>query len=450
MTIKNILRSVAVVLLAASITSSCIEKDNSTGASLLPGDHIISLEKEIFDLPVQMKLSDSMQTGYTSYLTIGSINDADLGLVQASTAIPIRPTSLELSYGDNPQVKSFKAYITVDDKTFFKDEDAYIPQNFRVHKLLKYIDSTVNYSNSLTESDYDPASLETSGNVFFGGDSLVIELSHQYAQELLSANQEERDSVELFQKRFNGLYISADPQPENIHGGRINLITPSNIYFLLTYRHIDAANSIDKDSTISYMVDESGPNLNRFQHQSATLENNNPQDKIFMEGLAGLKPYIDFTQIKNNMTVWAAQNSIDLSRLIISKAEIQLPFEYPDNYKDLHYYPTQIFINTRTDVSGRVIYDPIADISLVTNNGYINRSLKHYSLDISSYLQKILSGEYTGKQSEAYVAPIFQTSDYYSGAVYYYLQNYLYSKAILNGNGSERNPKLILTYAILP
>ncbi|MFA7179972.1 MAG: hypothetical protein WC077_02320, partial [Bacteroidales bacterium] len=175
MTIKNILRSVAVVLLAASITSSCIEKDNSTGASLLPGDHIISLEKEIFDLPVQMKLSDSMQTGYTSYLTIGSINDADLGLVQASTAIPIRPTSLELSYGDNPQVKSFKAYVTVDDKTFFKDEDAYIPQNFRVHKLLKYIDSTVNYSNSLTESDYDPASLETSGNVFFGGDSLVIE-----------------------------------------------------------------------------------------------------------------------------------------------------------------------------------------------------------------------------------------------------------------------------------
>jgi hypothetical protein len=74
----------------------------------------------------------------------------------------------------------------------------------------------------------------------------------------------------------------------------------------------------------------------------------------------------------------------------------------------------------------------------------------YYSLDISTYLQKIVQNKITGKSMQTWVAPILQQSDPYSGAVYYYIQNILYGKAILNGKGMTRKPVLVLTYAVMP
>ena len=118
------------------------------------------------------------------------------------------------------------------------------------------------------------------------------------------------------------------------------------------------------------------------------------------------------------------------------------------------YFPSQLFLSIRemngTTANSIKIYDPLDDISYFESNGAINRSLMYYSIDISSYLQKVLQGKVTGKSLETFVMPILQKSDYYTGAVYYYVQNILYGKAVLNGRGVARNPKLILTYTVMP
>lgn len=455
MTFGNFLRSSAFLMLIVLFTQSCIETDNTTGSGLLPGEYILDVNTTSIDLPVQMKLSDSLHTIHSGSLLFGSYKDPDFGQMTSSCAFQFIPTTQGLSYGDNPEPKSLKLYISLSDKNYFYEEEEFIPQNIRVHKLLTTLDSTFSYNNSLTRSQISQNSLEISGNVYFGGDSLVIELSEDFAKELLSAGEEERDSIPLFVKQIKGLYITVDPQPGAILGGRINITTPEQIYMTLTYRHRDESEGIDKDSTISYYTSDELYSLNIFDHSSSNLETDNASDKLFVEGLAGIKPYIDFRQVKDSIINWASSVNIqNPENIVIIKAEIQLPFEYPEDFTRLKYYPSQMFLCTQnsSDTSEHTtyLYEPLYDISYTQSNGEINRSLRLYSFDISSYLTGVIHGDYSENYLKTYVAPIYQVSDYYSSSVYYYFQNTLYSKAILNGTNSHRRPKLVLTYTTIP
>ncbi len=454
MTIKNFYRSLAAILFSAAFLTSCIDSDKQTGSSLLPGDHIINVTSEIFDLPVQMKMSDSLQSVFTGALIVGSYKDPDFGTVETSTAFQLIPTNPSMEFGDNPEAISFRMYMSIPNKTFFYDEDQFVPQNFYVHELIKDLDSSVVYNNSLDESFYSPQPLNTSGNVYFGGDSLIIDLSLEYAQKFLSASLSESDSTHLFIKRYKGLYMTTDPLPGSLTGGRINILEPTNIYFMMKYRYRDYENNIDKDTLITYYVSDMTMSVNKYKHSSEHLEHPAPQDLIYLEGLAGIKPYIDFNQVKERIEQWANNTNTDLSRIIIAKAEIRFPFEYPDDFTRLNHYPSQLFLFTRVnDATGNdptIIYNPLDDLGFYDSNGAINRSLKHYSMDISTYLQRVLDGRFTGKSLQTYVAPVMRTTDYYSGEVNYYIQNIQYSKAVFNGNGAPRNPVLVLTYALMP
>lgn len=99
MIIKNILRSTAALALSLFLFTSCIETDKTTGASLVPGDHILKVKTIGFDVPVQMKLSDSLQTVYSGALTIGSYKDPDFGSMQASTAFQFIPAFPSHDFG---------------------------------------------------------------------------------------------------------------------------------------------------------------------------------------------------------------------------------------------------------------------------------------------------------------------------------------------------------------
>lgn len=453
MTIRSIIRSLAAIFLILQVTS-CIDTDKTTGAGLLPDNHILKVKNYAFDLPVQMKMSDSLQTIFSGSVVVGAYKDPDLGQVEASSAFQIIPSGDALTFGSNPVPKSFKMYISVGDKSYFYDKDQFVPQNFRVYTLTKDLDSTVAFNNSLTQNDYNPVQINLGGSTYFGGDSLVMDISLDYARQLLSATSEETDSTDIFVKRFKGLYMTADPLPGSLIGGRFNIIDPLDIFFTIEYRHTDAANSIDKDSTIYFYVSNSRPYLNRFKHSSQNLVSANPQSKIYVEGLAGVKPFINFSDVKTQLTNWTQSSSIDINKLVIAKAEIRFPYEQPEDYTRMIYFPSQLFLSIRemngTTANSIKIYDPLDDISYFESNGAINRSLMYYSIDISSYLQKVLQGKVTGKSLETFVMPILQKSDYYTGAVYYYVQNILYGKAVLNGRGVARNPKLILTYTVMP
>jgi len=246
--------------------------------------------------------------------------------------------------------------------------------------------------------------------------------------------------------------MATEPLPGAIKGGRFNIINPSDVYLELMYRHVEAAESIDKDSLLYYYISTTRPYVNSISHSTKSMESVYPSGKIFMEGLAGIKPYIDFAEIKGLFSTWATSQNISLSQVIIAKAELRLPYEFPASYLTMGQFPSQIYLSTREQAATTYklpLYEPVSDIR-VQSTGMNNRSLMYYSLDISGYLQKVFKGTLTGTSLQTWISPIAQETNSYTGDISYYIDNLVYSKATLNGANATRKPQIILTYAVMP
>ncbi|MFA6334641.1 MAG: DUF4270 family protein [Bacteroidales bacterium] len=451
MTKRNNFRSAAALLLFSLITVSCTKTDKSLGGDLVPDDYILNVKTAEIDVPVQMKMTDSLQSIFSGYLLVGAYKDPDLGTTLSGSAFQIIPTINDNDYGENPVPSYIRLSMAVDQALVLNASEKNVPQNIYVYTLKKDLDSTTAYNNSITLDDVDPTPINTGGTVYFGGDSIVMNLSLDFAKKLLTASEEERDSADLFTKKFKGLFLATEPLPGALNGGRFNIIDPAGVYMELKYRHVDTENDIDKDSVLWYYVSTSRPYVNFFSHSSGKLESTNPQDKIYIEGLAGVKPFIDFAEVKRRLSNWATANNFDISRVIIAKAELRLPYEFPNDYLTVEQFPSQVFLATKelSDTYDLPLYQPVTDI-YVQSTGFNNRSFFYYSLNISSYLQKVLKGTFTGSSLNAWITPIAQQTNSYTGDVTYYVDNMFYSKAKLNGNNDIRKPQIVITYAVMP
>ena len=466
MEIKKIVHSILVISLSSFIFISCIDTDNSTGNGLIPDDYYMTLHRAEFDVPLQMKMSDSLQTNMSNFAAIGSINDPDFGMSQSATAFAFAPYTDSLSYGNNPTPKSLSLFISGISSETYSDKDNYIHQSIYVHRLNSDLDSLKTiYNNSIQAADYSSTPLNIGGeNVFFGNNtSISMNLSLDLAKELLLASSDERNNRFKFMKKYKGLYLKTDPVSNSYIGGRLFYIPMSSsasfstyMGLSLTYWHVDSKIPDGKDSTISY-VSYALTNVNNITHSSSALESANPAGPILLEGMAGIKPYIDFSEIKNSIDTWASTNQIDLRKLIVAKAELQLYYDASGNYDFINRaYPGMIFLNIREQNTNKnKLYIPIADImeyqpqsgqSTVVNN--INRSKELYSINISSYVQSLIKGELTEGEKKAWIMANNLTTDSNGQPIGYFVDNLSFNKVTFFGPNDVKKPKLIITYAL--
>jgi|GEM_PF-616799 len=460
-----------IVLLSSFVFTSCMEKDNLTGSELLPDDYFLRLYKTEFDIPVQMKLSDNLQTAQPGYAIIGSINDPDFGMVQSETAFSFVPQDTSRSYGTNPIPKSLHMYIYgINNPSYvssmpvaYSDNDLYIHQNIYVHRLKSEIDSiNTIYNNSFDTDDYEATPLNVGGgNVFFGNNpNLQINLPLSLAEELLSATKAERSDIYKFMKRYQGFYLKTDPVPTSYIGGRLCYISMSSeipvVGLSLTYWHTDSKIPEGKDSTITYWANPN-KNINIISHESSHLEDSDPAGNILLEGFAGIKPYVDFNEVKTSIDTWAVNNQIDLTKLIVSKAELQLYYDAPDDYIFMqNFYPPFIYLNTQEqDDNNKFRYMPQTAIfaylpSQEQQLSNWNTSKEMYSLDISSYIQNLIQGKLTEEDKKAWVMANYPVTNPNTGApMGYSIDNVTFQKVAFFGKNSVKKPRLILTYALM-
>ena len=444
------------ILILASLSlliSSCITVNKKAGEGLVPSDQIFDIAIQEFDLPVQMRVSDSLQTMTSGALVVGAHKDSDLGLTTSAAAFRLYPQNDTNDFGRDPKINYLRMYIQVSGNIVLDEADTKIPQNIYVHRLLTDIDSLKIYNNSLSEADYDINPLNPGGNVYFGGDTLNMQLSNEFAKELVTATPAEMDSLELFVKRFKGFVIRTEPLPGSLEGGRFNIIVPSSVNMALSYNHVD--DTISKpDSTIYYFTTDTDLSINLIKHGSKGLETSVPTDKILIEGLAGVKPYIDMEQVNNMIKSWAQSQNTTTDKIVVAKAELILPYESPANYKTLSQYPSQIFLatrNTGTSYSNQPYYQLLSEINISDDKGTINKSLLTYNLNITTYFQNLLKGKYTKREElKTYMLPVASTSNSMTGEVSYFIDNTVYYKGVINGMSAVRKPKLRIVYAIIP
>ena len=94
-----------------------------------------------------------------------------------------------------------------------------------------------------------------------------------------------------------------------------------------------------------------------------------------MEGGRGIKPVIKAKPIRDKVLEIVSQKTDAPSGVVISKATLVMPFEFPDNYIDMYMYPAYIRPTCRIKTDKSLTSASITDSSVSDENqGDINRS----------------------------------------------------------------------------
>lgn len=468
MQFKDTLRTLILTAFSCLLVFSCITVDKSVGSDYIPDDHKLKMLSASLPLPVTLKMADSIQGVTTSYSTIGAFRTKEFGVAEFGVAGNISPVNTMLDLGKDPKIIS--TYLNLPlaavasgaslntSSVILDPSQKGITQNINVYRLKKQLDSTTLYANSISEDDYHHTLLNTSAATYFGGDSIKIYLDNKFGAELLNATAEELDSLALFSERHPGLYITCDPPAGNIEGGRLSLFdaTSSFIYLKCNFQPTWEEGLARKDTLIAITLGY-GYTLNTSKYSSKNLETDEPLEELPIEGIGGIAPYVDVADLKDVLNSWAAENGYDPAKVLIAKATLVFPFELPENLDIVPYrYPSYLFpvnrkfANDTTDVK---YYYPLEDYNSTDNPmGVMNRSLLQYNCDVSSTIQKIMNKD-KSELDDSYsfwFYPLRSETDSYYGYTSYYINNYTYFNAKINGPAHPvRQPELQIVYAVM-
>ena len=442
-------RSLLLLLFSTLLLSSCITVDKTIGSNLIPTDQDLTLHTAIFALPVDSRPTDSLQMNnhffiFDRYLPFlfGACYDPLFGLTEAGTVFQFVPTT-PYSYGDDPVPVSLTLTLVRQKHIVLSENQASIPQNVFVHEVYTELTHKSAYNNSLEPQDWNSLPISQPGQIYFGTDTLRISLSLDFARELLTATQKERDSLSIFVKRYKGLYIRTETPNTDINSGRLNFIHDASMTLKYT---LDGA-----DSTVNYICGENYFYLRLFNtvtHSRSSLDSHSTQN-IYYQGLAGHKPYIDFVALTQDIQAWAEQSQIDTKKLLLSRAEMVFSYDSETDYTVIDQYPSVLYPFTRRYADSTSYFMPVENVYALHSDGNINRSKSQYSMNITSYLQFLLMKASVTERDNAWLMETARYDDQTTQTQMYHYVSDSYPLATFKGTATESKPYLKITYSVL-
>ena len=124
-------------------------------------------------------------------------------------------------------------------------------------------------------------------------------------------------------------------------------------------------------------------------------ESEEEKEYIYVEGIGGLKAYVDPSVLKDTLDNWIAKKNYDADKLLVAKATYKLPFVTDNSTVSFinRCFPASLYPLNKTWNTSKTsyMYSPIGDIYSASNNaGSVNRSLSCYTGNISSVIQKLI------------------------------------------------------------
>lgn len=452
MQFKDLFRPTATLALGLSLFASCISVNKEVGKDFIPEDEKIYLKTVDIPIPLTLNSMSDAQGRNASTIIIGNLRSDEFGEINFSSAANIALASEGLSFGENAKLSSIALMIPISGTQYIDNEQTGLVENVNVYRTTKVLDSTFRYQNSLKESDYESTPINAAPAILHGGDSLVVYLNRSLGEEILTATKAQLDSNTLFMERFKGLYIVTEPSIESLKGGKVSQLDLSaatvrlRINFVPTWSDGLAA----KDTTI-FLSFGNGFCLNTSNSKSsmASLVGRTDLERIPAEGLSGMKPYISTKALKETLDKWCADNNYNPKNIAVSKASFIFPFT-PNATFDYTNYPSDLYpIKRDTSATSRYYY-PIDDIYAESDRGTANKSLRQYSMDCSSTIQKYFTKDETtlvNNGLDLWFSAVTQQTDYY-GNITYYANLTSYYSCWINGPGNSNPPVLRLLYTV--
>ena len=415
------------VLAALACCISCVAVDSGMGGSLIPVDQTYTIYNESENIPAEAlstKMADSLSGYSQSRITIGAIRDSKYGLTTRSSVLTLIPPYDTLDFGNVKAAKFLQFHFAVafDSTSIGQDRQEYIIQNLKAYALNKAVDPAKSYdSNDCSKSiDVDFSKSIARGNpVVYGADSLSFDFTEEFGRRFLSITQEELDDYDKFVAKYPGIWLSTSAPIGN--GGRINMyelqLTYDSSYYSLDgnmatlklkcdydydgkaetdtafYFMVGLSEKIQMDSLLSNVSSGSYPQyaLNLTGHETRKMAGP-VTEEICIEGGGGLKPVISALGLKHLAEKIITSKGADPTKVVINKASLVFPFEFPDNYEDMRLYPTTLSPTCRM-VQGDTlaVFASLTDASSSDENqGDINRSTLRYEPEITYHLQELL------------------------------------------------------------
>lgn len=445
-------RSLVNLLLTAALTallSSCVLSDKTTGNDFIPDEHLLRVKQATLYPEFVNNNPDSVQSISYNSMIFGSLTNEGYGTLNIGSVGVILPSSDTMDLGIDPQLNDAFLHVKVDSTLFLDPSQEGIAQNVYLLRLNTELDSVKIYNNSITLADFDPTPVSKGAPVYFGGDSLRIYLTDEFAKELMALTPKEADSTQLFVKRIPGLGIVTDPS-DGTPGGRLNYMPVRGATINLNYTMNDPDRNIVDNDTTAYFYYAYNFCVNFYDSDSGEkLGNQLPQEELYFETFNGVKPFCSAVSAKKMLTQW--EESLDLEpNTIIALSRASLDFHYttPQDYEAFKHFPGAMVVSYREgNADSTQFFYPLPEIRQNVNIGARNPSLSKYTFDVTTYIQDLMKTpeEELTERDNMWLMPLLISKDSY-GQTYFTCNPTIYRFITLEGATSELAPTLTLTY----
>ncbi len=455
----------AMAFAAGVLCSSCINKNQSLGESMIPDNQMYNIYTAEFPIEdIEQEMADSLSR-YSMYkFTFGAVKDETFGLTTRTAAFTLVPVNDTLDFGKNARFRQFHLSAVSDSVSYADPSQAYILQNVNVYELEKPID----YTKLNPELAYTKKRITDGVPVYTGTDSLSIDFSQEFGEKYMTITNADLDTITNYKKRFPGIVISTD-EPTGF-GGRINMfrlpiavsdgsiygsyaelkitadygsrtaVDTSFLFYLGPLQLYDLAGvtstSVTSQTQIAY---------DQTTHSSKSLAGK-ADEKVLMEGGCGLKPVIKAKPLREKILEIISRYTDDPKSAVVSKATIELPFEFPDDYTSMYQFPIAVSPTCRIATDTSVTFAGITDSSVSDENqGDINRSKCEYAPDITHHIQEVIKLKDDSKidnydiwllaMATETIASSSSSSSSYDDDYYQQLMYYNYYNSMYNGYG---------------
>lgn len=464
MNLHSVKMGMACLAMVAVSVVSCISVNENLGDSLIATNQKYDLfTAEIPIENIEIGVADSL-SGLSLYrFTVGAVRDELFGLTTRSTAFTLVPVADTLDFG-KPGTQKFRQFhfsALADSISCDQPDQAYILQTINVYEL----ESAVDYEANYPEIHYSSTRITEGTPMYSGKDSLTFNFTKEFGEKYLKITAEDMDTITNYTKNFPGIYMTVDPPAGN--GGRINMfslpIAVSSGVIYGSYAELKfSAEYEDRGAVDTSFLFYLGPmDLYDLSDVTTTSVSSQPQlalnlstyesaamagaisDNAYVEGGRGLKPIVKAASIREKFLEEIAKQGGDPKDVIVSKAALVLPFEFPEDYSSMYLFPEYLSPTCKIVTDTSITFASIADASASDENqGVINRSTCVYEPDIALHLQTIARLEDLSKVdnydvwllptatetiSSASSSTTSDEQDYYNSLLYSSYYNSLYS-----------------------
>ena len=413
----------AAVLLFITVLVSCTQVDYQLGEDLIPDSQHMKVGMDtIYGIDTYLAQYDSFPSSGYTYGYAGSGISETFGRTSASFSAQYMLyyfTSGSDMFGTAPVYDSLVLSFTMGSSYF---GDTTKTQRFNIYELDGdlYADSTYysNFDQRSVASDrllysFELTGLPTSELEF----KLEGEAADEFALKLMDTTGGTYTSDSLFYARHKGFYIVPD-ESSPIDACVYQFAFSSMEMALYTHNHTDETAQTVQDTVIVYYSFSNAnsllftnTNVNTIEHDyegtqirnlNDTLPEDEPVSLGYIQALGGVVTYVRFRDEFVDKLLSEIQEPY--VSMVINKAELTWEMDDPSttaydaafsrlgaysNYKTFDGIPDYNY-SAETTNSVTLLYD-----------GYLNRTHGTYSIDISSFLQKIVDEDRYGSPQNA-------------------------------------------------